>query len=66
MIQCQDICLIYLILQHGSPQKFHHQERNTSVDKGDEGKVQTYEVDSTPLEADDFVFVSIWAVNTVR
>ncbi|XP_052082956.1 uncharacterized protein LOC127720416 [Mytilus californianus] len=50
---------------HGSPQKFLHQVTNTSVDKGDEGKVQIYEVDTTPLEADDFVFVSIWAVNTV-
>lgn len=52
-------------MKDGIPQKVIHHVTNTSVDKGDEGKVQTYEVATALLEADDYVFVSLWAVNNV-
>ncbi|VDH98686.1 Hypothetical predicted protein, partial [Mytilus galloprovincialis] len=45
------------------PQQFQH--GNDSVDEGDEGKVQSFEVDTTKLTDYDFVFISVWAFNKV-
>ncbi|XP_076086914.1 uncharacterized protein LOC143057491 [Mytilus galloprovincialis] len=45
------------------PEKFHH--NGSGVDKGDEGKVQTFEVDTTKLTDYNYVFISIWAFNNV-
>ncbi|XP_052082402.1 uncharacterized protein LOC127720030 [Mytilus californianus] len=45
------------------PEKFHH--NGSGVDKGDEGKVQTFEVDTTKLTDYNYVFISIWALNNV-
>ncbi|XP_063408929.1 uncharacterized protein LOC134692410 [Mytilus trossulus] len=45
------------------PKKFQH--NGDGVDKGDEGKVQTFEVDTTKLTDYEYVFISVWAFNEV-
>ncbi|XP_076085163.1 uncharacterized protein LOC143055975 isoform X1 [Mytilus galloprovincialis] len=45
------------------PKKFHH--NGSGVDKGDEGKVQAFEVETSKLTDYDYVFISVWAFNKV-
>lgn len=54
----------YICLQNNIPQQFQH--GNDSVDEGNEGKVQSFEVDTTKLTDYDFVFIGVWAFNKVR
>ncbi|OPL21605.1 hypothetical protein AM593_02329, partial [Mytilus galloprovincialis] len=46
------------------PKKFQH--KDNGIDKGDEGKVQTFEVDTTKLTDYDYVFISVWSFNKIK
>lgn len=53
-----------MCLQENKPHRFQHSD--DGVDKKDEGKVQTFEVQTKKLTGYEYVFISIWAFNKVR
>lgn len=48
----------------GSPAKFQH--NSSEFDKGDEGFVQTFAVETKNLGQFDNVFISVWSINKVQ
>lgn len=47
----------------GSPEVFLHNE--SGIDKGDEGFVQTFPIETVSLGPYEHIYVSVWAVNKV-
>ncbi|VDI13269.1 Hypothetical predicted protein, partial [Mytilus galloprovincialis] len=47
----------------GSPEVFLHNE--SGIDKGDEGFVQTFSIETVSLSPFEHIYVSVWAVNKV-
>ncbi|XP_063408922.1 uncharacterized protein LOC134692402 [Mytilus trossulus] len=63
MVSVGSIYMLDDLNSDNKQKKFHHND--DGVDKGDEGKVQTFEVDTKKLTDYNYVFISVWAVNKV-